>query len=461
MSQKKSHLIIKHIVGRFLNPKLEYKSSDFKNISDILELPIYALKNVSRENAKIYQDIFKVSTIRGISKIDYDNPFNILIPAQTDPDIEKHLEKCELILNGAKEKIEDVEGLKGTILIANMIARSWQKRSTYLKKKDTKVITIGLDNAGKTAILSSLGGKLGVNSLANLKPTKRVERRKIQTDTLDLFLWDFGGQKDYRETYINDPEKYFLRTDLVIYVIDIQDPERYSMSLDYFQKILDIMQRLSENPYLLCFVHKLDPDLLADPDIQLHLEYLQDTIKEMMKKYPYDYDLYSTSIYNFFSSEPKFSKYIKDVMRDQQSLNDPLMEKMQGLGDILDTTLNAVVSLASSVGEQISKIDYRLQMIESDVYNIKKEKSLHIPVSPSQKKIKEQVGTSAIRSSPVPSIGAAVNPIKEIERKAMASRSSLNAIQAKDKTDDMNKKEQTRISILKDLQVLFRNSRKK
>ena len=115
-----------------------------------------------------------------------------------------------------------------------------------MKKKDTKLITIGLDNAGKTAILSALGGKMGVDTLAKLKPTKKVERRKISTQRLDLLIWDFGGQKEYRDVYVQQPEKYFLGTDLIIYVLDMQDPNRYQLSFEYFTQIMQIMERLLE-----------------------------------------------------------------------------------------------------------------------------------------------------------------------------------------------------------------------
>ncbi len=143
--------------------------------------------------------------IREFSKLDPEHPFNYLLPPQMDTDIEKHLEKCEAILKEAKEQIPDHEKLRTFILIASMIAHAWEKRTDYLNKKDTKVITIGLDNAGKTAILSMLGGKLGIDSLTNLKATKRVERRKISTDTLDLFHLGFWRARRLSQSISGNP----------------------------------------------------------------------------------------------------------------------------------------------------------------------------------------------------------------------------------------------------------------
>ena len=67
----------------------------------------------------------------------------------------------------------------------------------------------------KTAILSGLGGKLGISELGKLKPTKRIERKRISTTSLDLFIWDFGGQEEYRKDYLAKPEAFFIGTDLL------------------------------------------------------------------------------------------------------------------------------------------------------------------------------------------------------------------------------------------------------
>jgi small GTP-binding protein len=465
MVSKDQKQIIDHITQRFLNPKMNYNPDDFNSISDILNLPLYALKNVTQEDANIYEDVFKVSKIRDMSKLDPEHPLNYLLPPQTDPDIEKHLLKCEEIIQVAKDKIKDQDKLRTTILIASMISNSWAKRSDYLKKKDTKIITIGLDNAGKTAILSSLGGKLGLDTLATLKPTKRIERRKISTDTLDLFIWDFGGQEDYRKVYLESPEKFFLRTDLMIYVIDMQDAARFQNSLDYYTEILQIMQRLSESPYILVFLHKADPDLINDPDFQVALEFIQEKIKFIMKEFAFEFDMYITSIYNFFTSEPRFSKYIKDVLKDQQSLTDPMLQKVQGLGEIINTTLNAIMTLASSLGEQLARLEYRMDAIEQEFNAAKAEGAiLSIPKSPKEKTTQETV-PRMIPTSPI-------NPtLQQIQNSAVVSSRNLQNLQLnaapgineapRSSIDipEAQKKEQTRVMILKDLQSLFQKAK--
>jgi hypothetical protein len=368
MAKKKKgeDLLISHIISRFIKPELKFTSDQFKSIKDILELPITVLKNVDKiEAAQIY-DIFRVNSIEELSELNPNNPIESLLPSlEKGIDPQRYEKKVRIIVDQVKEGIPNIEKFRNHIAIAGMIKRSWSKRKTYTKKTDTKVICVGLDNAGKTAILSGLGGKLGITELGKLKPTKRIERKRISTSSLDLFIWDFGGQEEYRKDYLAKPEAYFVGTDLLIYVLDMQDPERYNESFEYLIEILEVIRLLGENVYILAFMHKADPDILADPDFQLNSEYVADKLNYHLANYDFEYDIYSTSIYNFFTSEPKFSKFIKETLSDKESLNNPLIRKVEGMGDILDSTLNAVVSLANSMGEQISSLNDRINELEA------------------------------------------------------------------------------------------------
>jgi hypothetical protein len=156
-------------------------------------------------------------------------------------------------------------------------------------------------------------------------------------------------------------------TDLLIYVLDMQDPERYNESFEYLIEILEVIRLLGESVYILAFMHKADPDILEDPDFQLNTEYVADKLNYHLSNYNFEYDIYTTSIYNFFTSEPKFSRFIKETLSDKESLNNPLMRKVEGMGDILDSTLNAVVTLANSLGEQISALNQRINELETKI----------------------------------------------------------------------------------------------
>lgn len=358
-------LIVRHILSRFIKNEV-VKNEEIESIKDALDLPVLALKEVEANDGAAFKKLYNVDTIRDLAKLNPVDPFEGLVSDKiTDP--EEYEQARQRVVQTAQHEFTEGFEIKRFIMVARMISRAWKKRKSYTKQKgeDTKVIVLGLDNAGKTAILSGLGGRLGIKDLKKLKPTKRVDRQKISTKKLNIHIWDFGGQNEYREDYLKNPEKYFLRTDLIIYVIDLQDPDRYNKSFDYFTRILDILSYFGESPFCLVFLHKADPDVVEDPDFQLNLEYAKGRVVDIMREYSLDYDVYLTSIFNFFTSEPKFSRYIKDVLSDQTSLVDPTKARIEGLGDVLDSTLNLVIQLANSVNEQIGKMGETVKQVET------------------------------------------------------------------------------------------------
>ena len=389
MSMKKKEkqaIIIENILSRFIRQDLNYKPNDFKTINDILELPIFSMRDMEKMQAVEIINYFKTEKISELANLDPVNPITILLPDPRDfPDQNKYEIESKIIIGKVLEDISDFEQFRNHIAVAQMIKKSWKKREVFIKKKETKFICVGLDNAGKTAILTGLGGKLGITELNKLKPTKKIERKKISTTSMDLFVWDFGGQVDYRRDYLKNPE-YFIDTDMFLYVIDMQDPERFSDSFEYLIEILNVMKTLGENPYILAFMHKSAPDILDDPDFQLNTEFVADKLNYHLNNYEYEFDIYTTSIYNFFTSEPKFSRFIKETLSDKESLNNPVIRKIEGLGDIMDSTLNAIVTLANSLGEQIAKLAMRVDELEIKLDN-EVNKFVPLPKTTQQKKV--------------------------------------------------------------------------
>jgi GTPase SAR1 family protein len=199
-----------------------------------------------------------------------------------------------------------------------------------------------------------------------------VDRRNIEMEDSDveLFIWDMGGQKKYRDKYLKQPEQYFLELDLLIYVIDIQDPERYAESFEYFEEILKSLKMLEEDPFIMVYIHKHDPDLRRNPEIELSVELLKDNLNQLLTQYGFDFEAYLTSIYSLISNEPEFSKYIKDVMKSAHSLTNPTLKKVEGLGKTLEETMNAVIRLSESISKQLNDLDSRLRAIESGAFQI-------------------------------------------------------------------------------------------
>ena len=362
------------VFSKFLDPKLA-KEGKLKTIDEIKKLPLNSFKFMSKEDVKLLKEVLDLSTIEETSKLDRENPFVKLKKIKSTKDSSKDAKLQKEIKDKAAliqtENPELVKALNKAIIISSII-ENLTDEDELIKKSAQKVIVIGLDNAGKTAILNKFGGRLGINDLANLKPTKGVDRRYIETENsnLDLYIWDFGGQAQYRSKYLKNPEQYFLQVDLLIYVIDIQDSERFPESFEYFEQILKTLTILEEDPFVLIYIHKFDPDLKHDTETLLNIELLKDNLNQSLTSFGYDYEAYLTSIYSLITNEPEFSKYLKEVMKSTDSLTNPTLRKVEGLGKTLEETMNAVIRLSESLSRQLSDLDSRLRAIESGAFQM-------------------------------------------------------------------------------------------
>ncbi|MHA1756721.1 MAG: ADP-ribosylation factor-like protein [Promethearchaeota archaeon] len=398
-----------NIFSKFLDSKFLEKLSSLKKgkedeitvLDRILKLPIYAYKFLTEKEAKILEDILDIHDIEEASILNPADPFERLISLESTADPIKATEMREKLkkqIEVLKDKFPNLEyNLKKTITISSLI-KNFKETKEVPKKRDQKIIVVGLDNAGKTAIINKFGNKLNIKDLAELKPTKGIERQKLETKDLDLIIWDFGGQEQYRQQYLENPEKYFFQSDLILYVIDVQDSERFDQSLQYFDSILDILITLEENPYFIIFIHKVDPDIKNDPEILLNIEYLKEKIKEIFdsKTQTFDYEIYLTSIYSLISNEPKFSRYIKEIMKNNISLTDPTLKKIDGLGKILEETMNAIIKLSESLSQQLANIDERLRAIESGAVQIQGLDQLKKPEIPTLTESPQNIRSSVL-----------------------------------------------------------------
>jgi len=221
-----------------------------------------------------------------------------------------------------------------------------------------KVIISGLDNAGKTSILTALDKKYDFQKdIIELKPTIRVEYHKMNFLTTLVNFWDMGGQKIYREIYQKNQEVYFDGTDLLIYVIDIQDPNRFENSLEYLNSILQFFKDSDMNVPIIVTFHKYDPDLRNDETILTNIEKLREMI----------FNKYSTFKILFQRSS------IYDILSVIQLVSYGLSvfdEKFFELSELLENYLEQFNSQALIVFDRNGIIisEYYSEEIESDTY---------------------------------------------------------------------------------------------
>lgn len=86
--------------------------------------------------------------------------------------------------------------------------------------RETSVLILGLDNAGKTATLYAL--HLG-EPMPYTVPTIGFNVEAVKVGKLDIKMWDIGGQDRFRALWPH----YFGQTDGIVFVVDSCDHARF------------------------------------------------------------------------------------------------------------------------------------------------------------------------------------------------------------------------------------------
>ena len=115
-------------------------------------------------------------------------------------------------------------------------------------KTPSKVLMLGLDNAGKTTVLYKL--KLG--EVVTTIPTIGFNVETVNYKHICFRVWDVGGQTKIRPLW----QHYFENTDAVIFVVDSSDKDRLEEAREELDSILQ--DDRVKNASLLVFSNKVD-----------------------------------------------------------------------------------------------------------------------------------------------------------------------------------------------------------
>lgn len=223
---------------------------------------------------------------------------------------------------------------------------------------------MGLDNAGKTSIITAITKRFGFEEkVGTLLPTRRIARDSFRFLGIEFSRMDFGGQRQYREEYLKNPIKYLSATDLVYYVIDAQDYNRYIESIDYLEQILLFYKEEQEYPPVCVLFHKFDPQLVDDKVINKKIL----TLKQALTRYSNTFDIF------FFETTIFDIKSIMDAFSSGLSMLFEKMEMVSHLFSEISKSYNSIlIALFDSKGITLGEF-YRphLQLKEKlKVYDI-------------------------------------------------------------------------------------------
>ncbi|KAM9322869.1 ADP-ribosylation factor 1 [Pholidichthys leucotaenia] len=118
----------------------------------------------------------------------------------------------------------------------------------FYRKKEMRILMVGLDAAGKTTILYKL--KLG--EVVTTIPTIGFNVETVDYKKTNFTVWDVGGQDKIRPLW----RHYFQNTQGVIFVVDSNDRERCVEARDELSRML--AEDELRDAVLLVFANKQD-----------------------------------------------------------------------------------------------------------------------------------------------------------------------------------------------------------
>ena len=100
-----------------------------------------------------------------------------------------------------------------------------------LWKIKAKILFLGLDNAGKTTLLTVLKN----NKVSQMAPTKHAHSEELVIQNVNIHAFDLGGHHAMRKVW----REYFPKIDAVVYLVDAADPTRFEESKAELDKLLN------------------------------------------------------------------------------------------------------------------------------------------------------------------------------------------------------------------------------
>ncbi|MFX0135175.1 MAG: ADP-ribosylation factor-like protein [Candidatus Hodarchaeota archaeon] len=180
-----------------------------------------------------------------------------------------------------------------------------------------KILFAGLDDSGKTSFLLSVDRKY--SKLIGLKPTAGASIKSIEALGATIFLWDLGGQKTFREKYIDKAEIYLYEADLLFYFIDIRNKIRFDESIEYLQNLKAVLKEFYQNTPIVYILSKGDSDILNSVEIKENIDFIKEKLVNMFPNEPLE--IYTTSIFQIYTILRAFSSGISKLSPNRDLIN--------------------------------------------------------------------------------------------------------------------------------------------
>lgn len=123
------------------------------------------------------------------------------------------------------------------------------------RRKEKRVVLLGLDNAGKTTCVY----RLLLGKKIDTVPTVGFNSEEVRYNRCNFIMWDIGGQAKIRKLW----KHYVESADALIFVVDAQDRARLREARAAFKKML--RHKTLRNTVLLIYANKTDYEHSMSP----------------------------------------------------------------------------------------------------------------------------------------------------------------------------------------------------
>ncbi|MHA2006798.1 MAG: ADP-ribosylation factor-like protein [Promethearchaeota archaeon] len=240
----------------------------------------------------------------------------------------ENMKYLRIIIDKAATQIQNVKEYGAQMRIMDdirveLIEFTNELKDPFSAKRQIKVLLTGLDKAGKSSFL--LGIRRRYSEIIKSLPTKGIERSEeniFEEQNSLISLWDLGGQKKYRERFLEQSKFYLYNVDLLFFFIDIQDLERINEALDLFRRITSLLIELDEFPPIVVCLNKFDPDLKGSKGIFKNLEIIANEVDKNSDRFLIK--IFQTSIFDHWSLISAYSYGLSQLSPNRELFRNQL-----------------------------------------------------------------------------------------------------------------------------------------
>ncbi|KAI5167197.1 GTP-binding protein SAR1 [Nematocida sp. ERTm5] len=124
---------------------------------------------------------------------------------------------------------------KGKQILLDLIEKGPRAIFERLFGKETHILFLGIDNAGKTTLLL----RLKTDTVHTVAPTQSVREETLQIGNMKVTINDLGGHEAARLGW----SMYFMHSQGIIFLIDITDFDRYAIVAKTYAQLFYTMEK--------------------------------------------------------------------------------------------------------------------------------------------------------------------------------------------------------------------------